>query len=233
MLETLNIILRLLCVIELGCSVGMMLGGFKWPRGLIGTVSIRIGIIIGVELAGLLMENTGLGVFSLIVIPIAAYVISEAAYKDIGINHMLAGMLFSVKVLFLLFSLYLDLSDSTFNGLQIGVIIMLSILAAIIIERKFNNHILLLCMSYIGASNFVAQITEIMDNGFWSIVPDIDELINMDIDEIALAICGIEIATFFEALTIIVLFVASYRWQKNQMEKEGIELSDTIIDDRK
>jgi hypothetical protein len=47
-----------------------------------------------------------------------------------------------------------------------------------------------------------------------------------------LKIVGVEVPSFLEMVVIIIVGIASFILQKNLMERDGINLSDRIVDDR-
>lgn len=212
-------------------SAIMCVYGYKWRKGLIATMSIYIGIALGVVISGMLL-NLGVGVGGLWAIPITALIFWYSAYKIVWLNHFLAGFLLTVKISYMIIYTLMDNEIMDANvGILLVAPIIIGIFSGIIILGIYNNYVVILCTSFIGAVELGSKIVEFVNNGMFVITQDIGYI--FDPIEFILGIFGVDSVGLGEVVLILVFFICSFLWQRYLVIKNGIILSDTPFDDRK
>lgn len=211
-------------------SAVMCVYGYKWAKGLIATTSVYIGIYIGIFVAAFLVNSGTDEKTAIIVVPIVAFLFWGFAYIWKPLNHFLAGFLLATKVAFMIIEILMnnEIMDIDFEML-IGIPIVLGIIFGFVACSIFNNWILLLCVTFVGATNLVPHIFTWIDRGSFVITGDISYI--MDPQSLILSLFGIEIPSFWEGFFIIAVFLGSFFWQKLLMKNNGINMN-KIVDDR-
>lgn len=229
-MEEFKIILGVFGLVETVCSGIMCVYGYKWSRGLIATMSLYIGFAIGMFASLSLLELTGEPIV-LLFIPIVMVALWSSAYKNITFNHFLAGFLLTIKVSFMLLLLYVQ---NVGGQLELGLFLIpvfIGVISGTVICAKYNNHILILCTSFIGATEFVPNVMDYINKTSFAMTGDISYL--FDPIGFLLGLIGIEIPSTIEILLILVVFIGGYYAQRKILEAKDIDLKGTIIDDRK
>lgn len=228
-MEIFKLISAVFGIVETICSGVMCVYGYKWSRGLIATMSLYIGfaisILVTVPLIGI-TEDFGM----LLLIPIIMVVFWVAAYKNIVLNHFLAGFLLTIKVTFMLLLLYIQNTEVELNIELFLIPILVGIISGAVICSKYNNQILILCTSFIGAAEFVPKIMDYINKASFAVTGDISYI--FDPISFLLGLIGIEIPSTTEILLVFIVFLGGYYIQKKTLEAKNIDLKGTIIDDR-
>lgn len=231
-IEFLPVIINIISVIQIVSAGAMCIYGCKWRKGLIATLSIHIGIFLGVALAAILINQSYENVtIAVILIPVIAIVFYIFAYTSIALNHFLTGFLVGNKLAFMI--LY-NLMESDALDFDIGVLLIAPLLAGlisgIIICCKFTHHAVLTCIVYIGAVEFVTGIFDIINKSLFMATGDISYI--FDLNGMILKLMGAEVPSFWEVVFILLVGIFSFVFQKKQLEEKGIDLSNKIVDDR-
>lgn len=233
-METFIVILDIFFVLRLISSSIMCVYGYKWRKGLIATTSTYIGLSLGLIAFYIFIDNNLFeveisAILSIIIIPIIFFIL---AYKCIWLNHFLTGFLVANKLLFMILYRLMeaDIMDADFDILMITPVIM-GILVGIIISAFFTHRAVLVCIVYIGTVDLVLFISSLINKSLFLATSDISYI--FDPKDLLLKIIGIDIPSALEVLFIVIVGVLSFIWQKNQLDKKGIDLSNRIVDDRK
>ncbi len=217
-------------VLQIITSAIMCLYGYKWSKGLIAIMSAYIGFTLGGIIAYLLL-NVGVGYECLWIVPICTIAFAVSAYNVVWLNHFSAGYLLVIKICYMILYTLMDngIFDADIKVLLITPLVI-GFFAGIIICSVYNNYVVILCMSFIGATELVSKIIDIANKTLFVATGDISFIFN-PIDFI-LEIFGIETISFIEVIGILVVFGLSFGWQRKLMIDNGIDLSKDTIDDR-
>lgn len=228
-MEGLYIIIDLFIVIQTVTSGVMCVYGYKWSKGLIAIMSSYVGLGVGLLLSIPFIDSAGLG--SLILVPICISAISGLAYTNIKFNHFMAGFLLAVKVSFMIIT---KMYESGMFG-DIGWLFVVPIIIGIYVGglscTVFSGYIVLACLAFLGAIEFVPKIFEWINGTLFAVTGDWSFI--FDPVSYILSLFGIEIPSSGEVICILLLSVGGFYFQKLRAEKEGINFSDKIFDDRK
>lgn len=227
-MEELYIIIDLFIVVQTITSGVMCVYGYKWSRGLIAIMSSYIGFGLGLLLSVLFLESMGFGSF--ILIPICISIISGLAYKNITFNHFVAGFLLAIKVSFMIVTkMYENGMISDFGWLIIAPLII-GAFVGILSCTVFSNYIVLACLAFLGAVEFVPKVFEWINGTLFAVTGDWSYI--FDPVSFILSIFGIEIPSGGEVFCILLLSVGGFYFQKLCAEKEGKLFNEVILDDR-
>lgn len=230
--EILPHLLNTFFIIQTVSAGAMCIYGYKWRKGLIATLSIYIGIFIGVLIASAIIkqnyENITLGI---LMIPIITIVFYWLAYSWIALNHFLTGFLVANKITFMVIYNLMrsDVIDFDFGVLMI-VPLLVGIVAGIIICCYFTYIAVLSCIVYIGTVELVTGIADLINKSLFVSTGDIRFI--FDIEDLLLKLVGVDVPSFWEVIFILLIGSVSFSIQKTILEEEGINLSNVIVDDR-
>lgn len=233
MIQAINYLLDFFVIVQVITSAVMCIYGYKWRKGLIATMSMYIGFALGV-LVTVILLNAGAGLISLWSIPVSMAIFWYCAYRIVTLNHFLAGFLLTVKISYMI--LYTIMDNGLYSGdsdvaLLLVLPIIIGVLSGFIIVAVYNNYVVILCISFIGAVELGSRIAEWINTGTFLATLDISLL--FDPMEFILGIFGIETVGTLETILILLIFIVSFIWQKYKISKKGITLSDVPFDDRK
>lgn len=203
--------------------------GYKWSKQLIAIASLYIGSVLGIGVTVLLLKF-GVGLVALWAIPIITIIVIDLAYKSIIVNHFIAGFLLSIKLAFLFIMTVNQISYVIPADMFLILPILIGIIAGIFVVIKANNSIVLLCISFIGVTEFVPKLFDMANKTLFAATGDINFIFNPQ--SFILGLIGIDIPSVFEGIVIVLAFIASYWYQKNKIDALGINLSGLILDDR-
>lgn len=231
--EIVVVVFNILLGLRVITSAIMCVYSCKWRKGLIATTSIYIGVGLAVLVLALLIESRIMDIEPAFIISVAIpFLFFILAYKWIWLNHFLTGFLVANKLLFMI--IYRLMENGTIEdnfAILMIVPIIVGIIAGIIISCIFTYSAVLVCMVYIGAVDLVLSVSDIISKGLFIATSDISYV--FDPEDIILKFFGVEIPSGIEIVFILIVGVASFILQKNQLDRAGIDLSDYIIDDRK
>lgn len=228
-MEGFYLILNVLTIIQMVTSAVMCVYGYKWSKGLIAIMSLDMGVVIGFLLSILfIQEGAGLGV--LIIIPICAAGFSGLAYKNITFNHFLAGFLLAIKVSFMIVTKMYEHGMVEDIGWLFVMPVIIGAVAGIASCTVFTGYIVLACLAFWGAIEFVPKMFELINGTLFVATGDIGYI--FDPISLVLSLFGIEIPSGGEVFFILILSGVSFYLQKVRAEQAGIDLSRKIVDDR-
>lgn len=211
----------------------MCVFGYKWSKGLIATVALYIGVVLGFFLAGFcyikLDFDSGI---CLLIFVVTIVLFDTLAYKNAKVNHFLAGFIVAVKLCFLLMLQIMKLNVD-FGGWIFVTPIIAGIIFGIVVLCKMNNRILVICTAYIGSTTFVSEAMNLLQKIQFARTGDFTIFYGDSIESVLLKLLGIDIPTFLEFILIIACFSLSCYTQIRLLKNNGVSLSDNvIIDDR-
>ncbi len=231
-LEAFPIILNAFFIVQIVSGGAMCIYGCKWRKGLIATLSVRIGIILGLLFAAFLInQSMDLITFAFLSIFIIAIIFYILAYRWIPLNHFLTGFLVGNKLTFMV--VYRIMSE---GGAKLNITILLvvplivGLIAGFIVSSIFNYYTVIICIVYIGAVELVTGIADIINKTLFFSTGRISYI--FDIEGILLKIVGVEVPSLLEVIFILIVGIASFMWQRYLLIQSGKDLSQTIIDDR-
>lgn len=228
-MEGIYLAVNLFIVIQTVTSAVMCVYGYKWSKGLIATMSLYVGAAIGMLICGLFLENTQ-DSSVLLIIPICMVIFWILAYKSITLNHFLAGFLLAIKVSFMLITKMYEYSLINDSDALLVLPIIIGIIAGFLTCTMFNKYILFACTAFIGVTEFVPKMFELVNKTLFVATGDISFI--FDPMSFILSIFGITIPSNGEVFFMIVLGIISFYLQKNSAEKLGMNYKGTIINDR-
>lgn len=229
-LGVVDIVLDIFVLIQTITSAVMCVYGYKWANKLIAIMSGYIGIMLGVILAGVLL-NAGAGLWSVWIVPICYFAFMWSAYKIMWLNHFCAGFLIAMKIMYMILYTLMERGamDSSV-GTLLGAPVIVGVIVGILISSIYNNYVLLLCVSYIGATELVPRIVSFINKGLFAATGDLSYVFNPL--DFLLGLFGIETASLLEVVGIIGVFIISFLWQRHLAILNNIDLSGRLIDDR-
>lgn len=233
MIEEFGVIYLAFSILQMIAAAVMCIFGYKWSKGLIATVAMYIGVVLGFFFAGFAYAKLDFDSGICIVIFIATILLFDImAYKNIKLNHFLAGFIVAVKLSFLLILQIMKLNID-FGGWMFIAPIIVGIIFGIIVVCNMNNKIMIICTAYIGSTTFITEAKNLFQNIEFARTGDFTIFTGDSPEAILLNMLGIEVPTFLEFLIIIAAFLISYYIQKKSLERMGLSLTDDIIiDDR-
>lgn len=228
-METISLFVNIYIVIQTVTSAVMCVYGYKWSKGLIAVMASYVGIGIGVFICAFLISN-GMSPAVTILIPICGGVFSKLAYDIIALNHFLAGFLLAVKVGFMIFMKMFEYSIiDDFSYIFIFPIII-GVFAGVQSCKYFSKYILIACVAFIGATEFVPRLFELINGTLFLATGDLSFI--FDPISFLLSLIGITIPSGGEVFFMIVIGGLSFYYQKSYVDKNHIDLSDRVVDDR-
>lgn len=231
-MEGFIIFYNIFVIIQSFCSGVMCVYGYKWSRKLIAIMSGYIGILFGAIVVYFDFSTSG-NLGSILLLPIFYLAFIVLAYKSVRLNQFCAAYLLTLKISFMVLYALMDadiIEDDALALLTVPVFLGL-ILSAIIFNR-LKNRIVLLCLAFIGAIEVVPKVVSLFNGTLFAATGDLGFI--FDPVDFLLSKLGIETLSFIEVILIIVVFMLSYRYQKQKAVECGMDLDarDMIIDDR-
>lgn len=229
-LQIMGYVLNIFIGIQTITSAVMCVYGYKWRKKLIAIMSLYIGVTIGLVIAYFLLEG-GAGLGCLWIIPICAVTFAGSAYKIVRLNHFSAGYLVSIKISYMVLYTLMDkgMMKANISVLLVAPIII-GFIAGLIIVSVYNNYVIILCLAFIGATEFVPKVVQFFNKTLFVATGDLSFI--FDPVDYILGVFGIDTVSFIEAIGILAVFGLSFWWQRNTVTANGINLSDAVIDDR-
>lgn len=233
LIDEFGVIYLVFSIMQMIVAGFMCVFGYRWSRGLIATVALYIGVVLGFLIAGFCYTKLDLkSEICLLIFVITIVLFDTLAYKNIQLNHFLAGFIVAVKLSFLLMLQIMKLNIDFGRWIFILPIIV-GIIFGIVVAYYMNNKILIICTSYIGVTIFVSELMNLLQKIEFARTGDITIFYGDSLEEILLNLLGIEIPTFIEFLFIVVGFLLSYYVQVRTLKNNGLSLDgNVIIDDR-
>ncbi len=228
-MEGLYLVVEAFIVIQTVTSGIMCVYGYKWGRALIATASSYVGVAIGLVICIMLFES-GFGVESFIAIPTCAAAFSAMAYKNITLNHFMAGFLLATKISFMIITKVFEYGMSDDIGGLLVLPIIIGIIGGIVSCTKFTGYIVLACLAFWGSIDFVPKMFEWINGTLFAMTGDYSFI--FDPISFLLSLFGIEIPSGGEVFFILLLTVGGFYFQKNRAESAGKDLSRKLVDDR-
>lgn len=232
MLEAFPYILNAFFIVQIVSGGAMCIFGCKWRKGLIATLSVRIGIVLGLLFAAFLLKQSmdllTLAFFSIFAIAIIFYVL---AYKWVPLNHFLTGFLVGNKLAFMV--VYRIMSE---GGAKLNITVLLvvplivGLIAGFVVSSIFNYYTVTICIVYIGTVELVTGIADIINKTLFLATGRISYI--FDLEDILLKVVGVEVPSLLEVVFILIVGIASFMWQRYLLLESGKDLSQTIVDDR-
>lgn len=231
-LSVIIFIINALALIRFATSTIMCVYGYKWRRGLISITSLYIGLVIGAFLLEFLLELNIMEIDLCIIVSLFVPILfSVLAYKWIWLNHFLIGFIASTKLLFMLIYGIMDKGIIDFNiDTLFSVPIIIGIAVGVFLSTHLKYAAVLLCLAYIGSVDLVMNFFDLLNKGLFIATGDIRYI--FDIKDVIMQLVGIDIPSLSESVVIFVVTTISFIRQSSLLQKEGIDLSDYIIDDR-
>lgn len=229
-MEIFLIIINVFAVVRMLTSAIMCVYGYKWSKGLIATMSLYTGVALG-GIVFLLGMKMGAPIDTIIIVPIIASGFSAAAYKNVILNHFMAGFLLAVKVSFMVI---LKLVEHLRIGSEFTIFVVpviIGITAGLLVCIKYNNYILIACAAYIGVTEFVPSVFSFLNKTMFVATGDISFI--FDPVSFILSLFGITIPSSGEVFFMLLLGGLSFYYQRKILIQKGISLSAVVIDDRK
>ena len=227
-METLFLIADIFAIIQTVSSAVMCVYGYKWSRGLIAVMSSYIGTVIGIIICYFLANSVGFGIIT--IIPFCAAGFSAYAYKNVKLNHFLAGFLLGTKISFMVL---MKMAESGMID-DIGWLFILPIIigagAGELSSAMFSGYIVLACTAFLGAIELVPRIFKIINGTLFAATGDLSFI--FDPISSLLSIFGIESLSGGEVIGIIAVTIGSFYSQKALAEKQGKTFENVIFDDR-
>ncbi len=228
-MEGLYLVVEAFIVIQMVTSGIMCVYGYKWGRGLIATVSSYVGVAIGVVVCVMLFKS-GFGVESFIAIPTCAAAFSVMVYKKIVLNHFMAGFLLATKISFMIITKVFEYGTFDDVGMLFVLPVVIGIIGGIVSCTQFTGYIVLACLAFWGAIDFVPKMFEWINGTLFVMTGDYSFI--FDPTSFLLSLFGIEIPSGGEVFFILLLTIGGFYFQKVRAESEGKDLSRKLVDDR-
>lgn len=228
-MEGIYLVVNLFIVIQTVTSAVMCVYGYKWSKGLIATMSLYVGAGIGVFVSAVLIERIQ-DPSVLIMAPLSMLIFWILAYKSITLNHFLAGFLLATKVSFMLVMKMYEYSIITDSDLLLALPVMVGLIAGCVTCLKFNKYILIACVAFIGVTEFVPKMFDLINKTLFVATGDISFI--FDPLSFILSVFGITIPSNGEVFFMIVLGIVSFCLQYKNAERAGMDYGESIIDDR-
>lgn len=218
-------------IVQIFVSSVMCIYGYKWRKGLIATMSVYVGLLLGMLIAFPLFKG-GKVESSILVVAVVTIVFYYSAYKVILLNHFLAGFLLTVKISYMVIFALME-NDIVNANTKVLIVfpIIIGLLSGAIILLLYNNNIVILCLSFIGAVEIGSKAVDIYNKTMFTFTKDLSFI--FDPIEYVLGLFGIDCIDIKEVVLILILFIISFFWQKYVCAKKGIDLTDKPMDDRK
>lgn len=209
----------------------MCVYGYKWSKGLIATMSLGIGVSLSILVTYWLLR-LGAGEISFLAIPVIVIWFYEASYKNIFLNHFLAGFLVMIKISTMIMILFMENGIIDVDGAMLFVVpIPIAVVFGIIGCLKLNNYIILFCMSFIGATEFVPNVEKLINGTLFSFTGDYSYIFSLDPTEMFFSFMGIDVPSTLEIIFILIIFAGGFWYQKKIVDKNKIDLTGTVLDD--
>lgn len=228
-LELISIIFNAFIAIRLVVSSIMCVYGYKWNKGLIALMSTYVGAAIGLILFVMLVEGDA-GGGSIVVVPICAVGFAGLAYKNIALNHFLGGFLLVTKISFMLITKAYEYGMSEEIAWLFVLPIILGVIGGVAFSTKFTGYVVISCLAFWGAIDFVPNMFQLLNGTLFAMTGDFGYI--FDPASFILSIFGIEIPSGGEVFFILLVTAGSFYFQKVRAEREGIDLTQKLVDDR-
>nr|DAJ34955.1 MAG TPA: protein of unknown function (DUF4203) [Caudoviricetes sp.] len=231
-LSAIIFIINALTLIRFATSTVMCVYGYKWRRGLISITSLYIGLAMGTFLLKFLLELDIMEVeFCLIISLFVPILFSILAYEWVRLNHFLIGFITSIKLLFMLIYGIMDKGIIDFDiDILFSVPIIIGIVVGTILSTRLKYAAVILCLAYIGSVDLVINFFDLLNKGLFVATGDISYI--FDIEGVIMQLIGVDIPSLLESVIIFAVTIISFICQSSLLQREGIDLSDYIIDDR-
>lgn len=221
-------------ILKVITSVLMGLFGVRWQKGLIGMTGCIIGFNAGFVTAMHLYFRLELGEISFIVIPIETIICGILAYRNLTFNHFLVGFLVADKISFLILEVLMDNNVIDFD---LGILVIIPVVVGIIVGcigcKFFVYKIMISCLALISAINLEPIIEKWVNRGLFATTGDVGFVLETDPTKLILQVIGIEVPSLLGCFLMILLFGIFFAIHYFYIKKQGLELSEYVINDRK
>ena len=221
-------ITNVITVIRMLISAVMCVIGYKWKKGLIGTVALYWGVYIGAIFA-ILLSEINLGIISILPVFIVPILLSIMAYRIAVVNHFFACFLVVLKLVFMIGILLIEQGTLDLGSWIIAAPFILAILGGIIFCTKLNYYALIFCFAYIGATELVPKVIDFFNKSLFLATGDISTI--FDPQAFLLNLVGVELPDMMTTIGIIVVMIISFIIQSFIAKTENIDLSKQVLDD--
>lgn len=229
-LDIIAFVVNLFIIIKAITSAIMCVYGYKWHKGLIATMSTYIGFTLGCTITYVLLES-GAELECIIIVPICTVVFAMCAYKVVWLNHFAAGYLLVIKITYMILYILMDNGIiETDGGILFGVPIIIGFIAGLIICSVYNNYVVILCVAFIGATELVPTVIDLINKTLFTITGDIGFI--FDPRDFILGLFGIDTISTIEVIGILFVFGLSFLVQRKVLIDQGIDLTVVPVDDR-
>ena len=228
--------LAVVVVMILKVITSVLMGFFevRWQKGLIGITGYIIGFNAGFVTAIYLYFRLELEEISFVIIPIEMIICGRLAYRNLTFNHFLVGFLVADKISFLILEVLMDNNIIEFN---LGILVIIPVVVGIIIGcigcKFFVYKIMISCLALISAINLEPIIEKWVNRSLFVTTGDVGFVLESDPTKLILQIIGIEVPSLLGCFLMILLFGIFFAIHYFYIKKQGLALSQYIIDDRK
>ena len=223
-------LINFLLVLRFLSSAIMCVYGYEWRKGLIAIMSIYVGLAIGV-LGVYLLSAMELSINPILIVTIITFIFFIAAYKIVWLNHFLAGFLVTTKITYMILFILMNggILEADLNIL-LGFPLIVGGVAGAILTILCTKQIVLFCLAFIGATELIPKIIDVINKGAFFITGDITYI--FDWKEKLLSFLSIKEITVPEVIGILICTAISFIIQKKILDQRGENWSNVILDDK-
>ena len=214
-------------MIKVTIGAGLCFGALKWRKGLLTTVAVAWGLILGIMIAYPIGEAVGFsaflicGLIGMILLPILTYTIA-------GVNRFVLGFLVASKLFFMLTTVLakdgtIEISTALILPLAAGTMVGILLMACI----KIRVSSFVLACSFLGASEIAPVISEWVNRILFTATGDIEYL--FDPIDMIFALFKIELTDMWMLISMIIFMVWGIYTQIKKLKEDGIPLETPII----
>lgn len=214
-------------LINVTLGAGLCFGALKWRKGLLTTVAIGWGLVLGIALA--VLANKPFGIVGVIVsILVGVIALPILTYRVPGVNRFMLGFLVSSKLLFMLTTVLvkesaMEISTAVAVPLIGGAVIGFILMA----WKQMRVSAFVLGCTFIGASGIAPEIAKWINRIGFSLTGNPHFF--FDPIDLIFAIFKIELTDTW-TLVFMILFMAIGAYiQIRNMKKNGIAMDTPLI----
>lgn len=208
-------------------GAGLCFGALKWRKGLLTTIAIGWGFLLGAAL-GFLTSDL-FGILGLIICILAGVIaLPILTYRVSGVNRFMLGFLVSCKLLFMLTTVLakeyiMEIPTALVVPLVVGVIVGFALMA----WTKVRVSAFVLGCTFIGASEIAPVISEWINRIAFSVTGNINFL--FDPIDLLFAMFKIELTDVWTLVSLLLLMAVGAYIQIRNMKRKGISLDTPLI----
>ncbi len=229
-LENIIVFQIVLELIEVIVGAGLCFGPLKWQRGLITTVSIGWGCVLGLVVGYIGYESDIISGFETIFITavLGAIIFPILTYTIAGLNRFILGYIVTSKLTTMLITVLakegmVELEESILMPIMIGLV------AGLIFMAWTQMRVLpfVLACSFLGASEIAPTISEWYNRIMYSTTSDISYL--FDPIDFIFALFKIELTDTITLISMILLMMLACYAHLNRLKKNNIPYNTPVI----